>query len=201
MKNIIIKKKKKIYYLFKYFYHRIFTPFYKIGWRVAFSQGVEIDNSEYIQLGSKVYIGKNSIVQVDSYHLKYGHHKPKLIIRDNVTIGSCSEVTAANNIEIEDDVIIAPHCYIADNSHCFEKVDVSIRYQGLDKVKPIKIKKGAWLGWGVVVLPGVMIGQNSVIGANSVVTKDVPDYSVAVGAPAMVIKQYDFNSGEWVKFG
>lgn len=189
-----------IYYFIKYIYHRIFTPFYKIGWRVAFSSGVEIKNSRFIQLGKRVYIGKNTLIQLEPFHhLEYGSHKPKLKIGNNVTVNNGSVISAVSDIEIEDDVIIAPYCYITDNSHCFDKVDISIRYQGLDKVKPVKIKKGAWLGWSSVICPGVTIGKNSVIGANSVVTKDVPDYSVAVGAPAKVIKRYDFESGKWLK--
>ena len=192
----------KIYYIFKYVYHRTFTPFYKIGWSVAFSKGVEIKNSKYIQIGKRVYIGKNALIQVELiHHLQFGYHKPKLKIGNYVSVGVGSVISAVSDIELEDDVIIAPYCYIADNSHSFDRVDVSIRYQGLDKVKPVKIKKGAWLGWSVAVYPGVTIGKNSVIGANSVVTKDIPDYCVAVGAPAKVIKKYDFESGKWLKIG
>jgi acetyltransferase-like isoleucine patch superfamily enzyme len=61
-------------------------------------------------------------------------------------------------------------------------------HQGVDKIQPVLIKRGAWLGQNVVVCPGVTIGRGSVIGANSVVVKDIPDFSVAVGAPARVVK-------------
>ena len=180
----------------------IFTPFYKIGWPVAFSKGVEIKNSIYIQMERRVYLGKNALIQVEPFHhLKFGSHKPKLKIGNYVSIGAGAVISAVSDIELEDDVIIAPYCYIADNSHSFDRVDVSIKYQGLDKVSPVKIKKGAWLGWNSVICPGVTIGKNSVIGANSVVTKDIPDYCVAVGAPAKVIKKYDFESGKWLKIG
>lgn len=191
-----------IYYFLKYIYHITFTPFYKIGWKVAFSSGAEITNSRYIQFGRNVYLGKNSHIQVLlERHFKFDRTKPKLKIGNYVSIGSGSEISVVDDIELEDDVIVASNCYIADNSHRFDRVDISIKYQGLNKVKPIKIKKGAWLGWGVVVCPGVTIGQNSVIGANSVVTKDIPDYCVAVGSPAKVIKKYDFDSGKWLKIG
>jgi len=207
MKNFTNNQKKemkyyffKIYYLFKYICHRIFTPFYKIGWPVVFCRGAEINNARYIQLGGGVYLGKNSLIEIDYFHhLEYGSHKPKIKIGNNVSIGAGTLINAVSDIQLEDDVIIASNCHIADNSHRFDKVDTSIRYQGLNKVNPIKIKKGTWLGWNVVVCPGVTIGKNSVIGANSVVTKDIPDYCVAVGAPAKVIKKYDFESGKWLK--
>ncbi|MDP1688507.1 MAG: acyltransferase [bacterium] len=190
----------KIYYLFKYIYHRIFTPFYKIGWPVVFCHDSIVINSRYIALGNNVVIKENARIQVDhSQHLKFGNHKPKLKIGNNVTIGKGSTISAVSNIEIEDDAGMAGYCFIADNSHGYQKIDIPIKYQELTNIKPIKIKNGAWLGWGVVVMPGVTIGRNSVIGANSVVNSDVPDYSVAVGAPAKIVKRYDIKSKTWQK--
>jgi acetyltransferase-like isoleucine patch superfamily enzyme len=61
-------------------------------------------------------------------------------------------------------------------------------HQGVDKVQPVLIREGAWLGQNVVVCPGVTIGKGAVVGANSVVTTSIPDYCVAVGAPAKVIR-------------
>lgn len=189
-----------IYYFIKYMYHRICTPFYRLGWRVAFSRGVAIKKSRYIQIGRNVFFGRNALIQVDPFnHLTFGSHKPKLKIGNYVSVGAGTEVSAVSNIEIEDDVIIAGHCHIADNSHRYDRVDMSIKYQGLDKVRPIKIKKGAWICWGVVICPGVTIGKHSVVGANSVVKEDIPDYCVAVGNPAKAVKKYDFALGAWVK--
>lgn len=189
-----------LYYLIKYVYHRIRTPFYGVGWRVAFSRGVTIKKSQYIKIGRNVFFGKDALIQVEPFHhLEFGSHKPKLKIGNYVSIGTGTEVSAVNDIEIEDDVIIAGHCHIADNSHRYDRVDTSIRYQGLDKVNPVKIKKGAWICWGVVVCPGVTIGKNSIIGANSVVKENIPDYCVAAGTPARVVKKYDFELGAWVK--
>ena len=67
-------------------------------------------------------------------------------------------------------------------------LDRELRNKGLESAKPITIKKDVWIGGNVVILPGVTIGENSVIGAGSVVTKDIPDNSVAVGNPARVIR-------------
>ena len=68
---------------------------------------------------------------------------------------------------------------------------MAIRDQGLARIEPVRVDDGAWLGQGVVVLPGVTIGARSVIGANSVVTSDIPERCIAVGAPAKVIRTLD----------
>jgi acetyltransferase-like isoleucine patch superfamily enzyme len=86
--------------------------------------------------------------------------------------------------------------YITDQNHGYEDVTRPISQQSQPE-RPVVIGDGSWLGHGAVVLPGVTIGKHVVIGANSVVTKDIPDFSVAVGSPAKVIRQYDETHG-WV---
>jgi acetyltransferase-like isoleucine patch superfamily enzyme len=88
------------------------------------------------------------------------------------------------------------HVYITDQNHGYEDVTRPISQQSQPE-RPVVIGDGSWLGHGAVVLPGVTIGKHVVIGANSVVTKDIPDVSVAVGSPARVIRQYDETLG-WV---
>lgn len=92
-----------------------------------------------------------------------------------------------SNITIEDDVLLGPNVSIYGSTHKFSECYKPIKDQGYE-CKPVLLKKGCWIGINSVVLPGVTIGKNAVIGANSVVTKDIPDYAVAVGAPAKVIK-------------
>ncbi|XPV76198.1 MAG: acyltransferase [Desulfovibrio sp.] len=94
----------------------------------------------------------------------------------------------SGEVIIEDDVLIGPGVHFYANNHAFSNPDIPISEQGYDKVASIHVKKGAWLGGNVVVLPGVTIGENSVVGAGSVVTKDVPPYTVYVGSPAKKIK-------------
>jgi len=96
-------------------------------------------------------------------------------------------------------VLLARNVYIADHGHAFEDVNTPIMLQGIDHVGEVEIAKHSWLGQNVCVLPGVRIGQHCVIGANSVVTRDVPDFSVAVGAPARIVKRYDHESRRWEK--
>lgn len=70
--------------------------------------------------------------------------------------------------------------------------------QEIIQLSPIKINSGAWIGENVCII-GANIGKNSVIGSNSVVTKDIPDFCIAVGSPAKVIKRYSFEKQEWLK--
>jgi acetyltransferase-like isoleucine patch superfamily enzyme len=83
-------------------------------------------------------------------------------------------------------------------NHDFEDPSVPIVHQGYS-VKEIVVEDGVWIGAGAIVTAGVHIGRNAVVGAGSVVTKDVPPYSVAIGNPARVVKQYDFELKKWVK--
>ena len=94
---------------------------------------------------------------------------------------------------LEDDVLIARNVYISDHIHKYDDTSEAILNQGVDKIAPVLIKRGVWLGQNVVVCPGVTIGQGSVIGANAVVTRDIAEFSVAAGVPARVIKQIARN--------
>ena len=95
-----------------------------------------------------------------------------------------------NKVKFGDNVFIGPNCSFYTAYH---PLDYESRNQGLEYAKPIEIGNNVWFGGNVVVLPGVKIGNNSVIGAGSVVTKDIPSNVVAVGNPCRVIKQIWFT--------
>lgn len=94
----------------------------------------------------------------------------------------------ANKVKFGDNVFIAPNCAFYTAGH---PLDVEKRNKGLEYAKPIEVGNNVWIGGNVVVLPGVKIGDNTVIGAGSVVTKDIPANVVAVGNPCKVIKNIE----------
>lgn len=94
-------------------------------------------------------------------------------------------------IVIEDDVLIASGVHIYCDNHEFSDISRPISHQQYRTPRPVLIRKGAWIGAQAIILPGVTIGRNAVVGAGSVVVRSVPDFSVAVGNPARVIKMLD----------
>ena len=109
------------------------------------------------------------------------------------------QIFAAESVEIGDDVMMAGNVFICDCQHGHGRTDMPYKDQPFAPVAQITIKKGCWLGQNVVVMPGVEIGEYSLIGANSVVTRSIPARTMAVGAPARVIKKFDETSAQWMK--
>lgn len=110
-----------------------------------------------------------------------------VVIRPNTMLFADSYA----GIEIEDDVLIGPGVQFHVNNHKFERRDTSILEQGYYPSQSVLVKKGAWIGANSIILAGVIIGRNCVIGAGAVVTKSIPDYCIAVGNPAKVIRKIE----------
>ncbi len=115
------------------------------------------------------------------FHINYG--KKTTFGRDCFVNFGCTFL-ALGGITIEDDVFIGPHCVLATEYH---PENPETRHSLL--TKPIVVKRNAWLGANVTVLAGVTIGENAIVAAGSVVTKDVPDNMVVAGSPARVIRE------------
>lgn len=120
---------------------------------------------------------------------------------DGTEIGEHSTISSCNRVIFGNDVLTGPHIFVADHNHAYENPFAPVSKQGVkcSSTDEVVIGEGSWLGTNVVVVGNVHIGKHCVIGANSVVTKDIPDYSVAAGIPAKVIKKYDFEQKEWVR--
>ena len=108
----------------------------------------------------------------------------------NVVIRPMCMLVADENgeIEIQDDVLIAPGVNIYVSNHVYANTSIPISQQGFTDSQSVVIEKGSWIGANSVILPGVRIGENSVVAAGSIVTKNVPAYSIVGGNPARVIK-------------
>ena len=119
---------------------------------------------------------------------------PVVRIGDRCLIGRGTSIIGHLSIEIGEDVFTGMDVYITDQNHGYENLELPIGKQ-LPSEQPVSIGKNSWIGSGAIILPGSKIGDHVVIGANSVVTGEIPSFSVAVGSPARVVRQYD--GGSW----
>lgn len=97
-------------------------------------------------------------------------------------------------VEVGAHCMLANGCFVSDSSHRYDDPEKPVTWQGFQSKGPTRIGDNCWLGVGVVVTSGVTIGERCVIGANSVVTKDLPPFSIAAGAPAKVIREIQYRS-------
>jgi acetyltransferase-like isoleucine patch superfamily enzyme len=152
---------------------------------------------EHIELGEGCIIGPYCSLSAGVMPGQVLDHSPVVTIGDRVLIGKGSGIVGHHTVEIGDDVFTGHHVYITDANHGYEDRSLPIGKQ-FAATRPVRIGSGSWLGHGTVVLPGADIGRNVAVGAGSVVTGALPDFSVAVGNPARVIRQFVEGQG-WVK--
>ena len=146
-------------------------------------------------MGRNVFLGHHARIEgIKQYNS--AEFNPKIILADNVSVQQNLHLTCANRIEIGENTAIAANVTITDIHHPYDDVETAIERQDII-VKEVIIGADSKIYNNAVILPGVHIGKHVTIGANSVVTQDIPDYSVAVGAPAKVIKKYNFESNQW----
>ena len=153
-----------------------------------------IFNERYIHIGSDTMIGSHVALSAGMVPGQVCLTDPVVRIGDRCLIGRGSGIVGHLSIDIGNDVWTGHHVYITDQNHGYENVKIPISQQTQIE-RPVSIGDGSWLGAGVVILPGATIGKHVAIGANSVVTGSLPDYCVAVGAPARIIRQYSSSSG------
>jgi acetyltransferase-like isoleucine patch superfamily enzyme len=154
-----------------------------------------IFNERYIHIGKDTMIGPMCTLSAGMVPGQECISDPVVSIGDRCLIGKGSGIVGHFSISIGDDVWTGHDVYITDQNHGYEDVTRPISVQTMPE-RSVSIGSGSWIGHGSIVLPGATIGDHVVIGANSVVTGSIPSFSVAVGSPARVVRQ--FRDGEWV---
>lgn len=173
------------------------SSFKKLGSKSTLCMPISINGAQFISIEENVFIKQNAwLLAIDDKQV--GGNNEKLFIGSNTYIGRNVHIVALKNIHISSNVLIADNVYIADNFHEFRNGNLPYKNQGLGFKQEVEIGEGSWLGENVCVISS-KIGKQCIIGANSVVTKDIPDYSMAVGSPAKVIKRYDQKHNSWLE--
>lgn len=152
-----------------------------------------LDGAHFISIGNGTVVQPRSWLYCDTPDEAHCD----LTIGASCVFGYNNHITAVKDVVIGDNVLTANNVYISDNFHSYEDVNVPVMLQPVKFKRSVRVGSGTWIGENVCII-GAHIGRNCVIGANSVVTNDVPDFSVAVGAPAKVIKQFDQDAQVWV---
>lgn len=175
---------------------RLVLGFSKMGRMCFVGRRARINKCKYISMGDRCRIGNDCRISVYDEFAGVAHN-PKVIFGNNVYMGDYLTILCADKVTIEDDVLMASYITITSENHGMD-VEGEIGY-GKQKLitAPVTIKEGAWIGEKVIILPGVTIGKKAILAAGSVVTKDVPDYTVVAGNPARIIKCYNFNTHTW----
>ncbi len=153
-----------------------------------------IFNEHYIHIGAGTMIGPQVTLSAGMMPGQQCLTDPVVRIGDRCLIGKGSGIVGHLGIEIGDDVWTGHHVYITDQNHGYEDVTRPISQQTMPE-RAVTIGSGSWLGYGTVVLPGARIGRHVTVGANSVVTGELPDFCVAVGSPAKVVRHYTNGEG------
>lgn len=154
--------------------------FASIGENVIFESGVLVFHANQIILGNNIYIGHLTILK--------GYHTNLLEIKDNTWIGQGCFFHSAGGLTIGEAVGIGPFVKILTSQHQEYDLTLPVLYHNIES-KPVIVEDGANIGISAVILPGIKIGEGAIVGASSVVTKDVEPYSVVAGNPAKLLRK------------
>jgi acetyltransferase-like isoleucine patch superfamily enzyme len=172
-------------------YYRHF--FGRIGAHSKILEPLRLKNVQHIFVGETVIINRCAFLLTLSLP---DQSAPRLEINDGCVIGHMNHITCVNEVTIGSKVLTADRVHISDNSHIFTDPSLAIVEQGVKSTGRVNIGEGTWIGENASVL-SCSIGKHCVIGANAVVVTDIPDYCVAVGMPARVVRRFNQRSGLW----
>ncbi len=159
----------------------------------------DLRGKEFVDFGTNLSIGRGC--RIDAFN--NGNNMPSLRFGKDVQLNDYNHIVAMNSVSIGDNVLMASHIFISDNSHGSYKGDENDSSPDVPPIRrdyptsPIKIGDNSWICEGVMIMPGTIIGKGCIIGAHSVVRGNIPDYTIAVGNPAKVIKKYNTEAKRW----
>ena len=171
------------------------TGYYKsvlksLGNGTILCSDVTIRRGEFIEIGKRCIISPQTVLSTTQNDIS---NSPRLVIEDDVWIGHGCHLTASNSVTIGKGTLLGKYITITDNSHgaiIDEEADILPSRRPVVSKGPVIIGKNVWIGDKAVILPGVTIGDSVIVGAESVVTHDVPARSIVVGNPAKIIRTY-----------
>lgn len=192
---LIYLNKFSLWLLVNYLYTKVFYPQSRII-RLPFY----VRGRRYMNLGKRLTTGVGC--RLDAFP-----SEPKVVLHvgNDVQINDYVHIGAIDSVTIKDRVLIASKVFITDHNHGSygsDTIHTSPLIPPIERVlssAAVVIEEDVWIGEFVSILPGVTIGKGSIIGTMSVVTKDIPSYSIALGSPAKVIKQFNFEKNEWIR--
>jgi len=174
--------------IFRLLHARSFAAF---GPNSQIIRPIGIERPGRIHLGADVYVAAQSCLAVQPLD-----ESAALVIGDGCKLGRFNHIYATGRVELGPKVLTANGVYISDNLHGYEDPATAVMDQPLVQKPATRIGEGSWIGHNACIV-GATLGRQCVVGANAVVTRDAPDYSVIVGAPGIVIRRYDPESRKW----
>jgi len=179
---------------------KIFTLLYRFSFkelatRSTLSIPFSVEGARYIAIKKEVFIKPNAWFLALN-HSDSTSRDTKISIDEGTYIGRNAHIVSLKSIRIGKNVLIGDNVYIADNFHRFNRVDIPYKSQGIGFKAEVEIGDGTWLGENVCVISS-KIGKQCIVGANSLVINDLPDYCMAVGSPARIIKKYSHTTKSW----
>ncbi|NLB65372.1 MAG: acyltransferase [Lentisphaerae bacterium] len=172
------------------------------GRGLSIGEGVKLLGPRHIRVGNDVTMAPFVILRaMTAYPWTQPPQtfSPEIVIGDNCFINRFSEISCVRRVVIGANTMIAQNCLIADHNHGYEDPQLSVRAQPLTAEGEVHIGADSWIGANCTIAGNVRVGRHCVIAAHSVVIHDIPDYSVAAGSPAKIIRQYDPADGVWRK--
>jgi len=157
----------------------------------------KLAGNRYIEIGDDCFFG-DGLVLIATRSYMGVQYNPSCVFGARCYFGSDAVISCTSTIRIGDDVLTSSRVFIGDSYHGYEDVSRPVIAQPMSGEADVHIGDGCFLGIGSAIMPGVTLGRNCFVGANAVVTRSFPDYSVVAGIPARLIRRYDAEARRWI---